>query len=75
LKISFLTYADDTQRYLSFKPSLSTSQEDALCAMESCIEKIRRWMIQDKLLMNDGKTEFWVIGTRQQLCKLQPISE
>jgi hypothetical protein len=42
--------------------------------MESCIEKIRRWMIQDKLLMNDGKTEFLVIGTRQQLCKLQPIS-
>ncbi len=67
-------YADDTQLYLSFKPSLSTSQEDALCLMESCIEKIRRWMIQDKLLMNDGKTEFLVIGTRQQLCKLQPIS-
>ncbi|CAB4008980.1 Hypothetical predicted protein, partial [Paramuricea clavata] len=67
-------YADDTQLYLSFKPSLSTSQEDALCAMESCIDKIRRWMIQDKLLMNDGKTEFLVIGTRQQLCKLQPIS-
>ena len=67
-------YADDTQLYLSFKPSLSTSQEDALCAMESSFEKIRRWMIQDKLVMNDGKTEFLVIGTRQQLCKLQPIS-
>ena len=67
-------YADDTQLYLSSKPSLSTSQEDGLCAMESCIEKIRCWMIQDKLLMNDGKTEFLVIGTRQQLCKLQPIS-
>ena len=67
-------YADDTQLYLSFKPSLSMSQKDALCAMESCIEKIRRWMIPDKLLMNDGKTEFLVIGTRQQLCKLQPIS-
>ena len=67
-------YADDTQLYLSFKPSLSTSQADALCLMESCIEKIRRWMIQDKLLMNDGKTKFLVIGTRQQLCELQPIS-
>jgi hypothetical protein len=31
-------------------------------------------MIPDKLLMNDGKTEFLVIGTRQQLCKVQPIS-
>jgi hypothetical protein len=38
-------YADDTQLYLSFKPRLSTSQEDALFAMESCIEKIRRFRI------------------------------
>ena len=67
-------YADDTQLYLSFKPNTGTSQEDALHAMEFCIEKIRCWMIHDKLLMNDGKTEFLVIGTRQQLCKLQPIS-
>ena len=40
--------------------------------MENCIEKIRRWMIHDRLLMNDDKTEFMNIGIRQQLSKLQP---
>ena len=67
-------YADDTQLYLSFKPNAGTSQQEAVRAMENCVEKIRCWMIHDKLLMNDGKTEFMLIGTRQQLSKLQPIS-
>ena len=67
-------YADDTQLYLSFKPTSGSSQQDPLLAMENCIEKIRRWMIHDRLLMNDDKTEFMIIGTRQQLSKLQPMS-
>ena len=31
-------------------------------------------MIHDRLLMNDDKTEFMIIGTRQQLSKLEPMS-
>ena len=31
---------------------------------------IRNWMSKDKLLMNDRKTEFLIIGTRQQLQKV-----
>ena len=67
-------YADDTQIYLSFKPSSSTSQMDAVRVIEHCIEKIRCWLIQDRLLINDDKTEFMIIGTRQQLCKLQTLN-
>ena len=67
-------YADDTQIYLSFKPISNTSQEDAVRAMECCIEKIRRWLIHDRLLLNDDKTEFIIIGTRQQLNKLQAMN-
>ena len=51
-------YADDTQIYLSVKPNSSTSQEDAVRLRQCCIEKIRRWLIQDRLLINDDKTEF-----------------
>ena len=43
-------------------------------AMECCIEKIREWMIRDKLMIKDSKTEFILIGTRQQLWKLQPCA-
>ena len=66
-------YADDTQLYLSFKPN-NTSQEEAVIEMQNCIEKIRQWMIHDRLLINDDKTEFILIGTRQQLSKLQPTN-
>jgi len=66
--------ADDTQLYLSFKPHSDASQTAAINAMECCIEKIREWIIRDKLTINDSKTEFILIGTRQQLSKLQPCA-
>ena len=67
-------YAEDTQLYLSFKPHSGPSQTAAVSAMESCIVKIREWMIRGKLMVNNSKTKFILIGTRQQLCKLQPCA-
>ena len=42
--------------------------------MEECIRDLRKWLIDGRLLLNDDKTEFLVIGTRQQLNKLSPLS-
>ena len=69
-----LCYADDTQIYLSFKPNGNASQEDAVRVMERCIEKIRHCLIHGRLLLNDDKTAFIIIGTRQQLGKLQAMN-
>ena len=33
----------------------------------ACIADIRSWMISDKLMLNDDKTEFLVIGMSKQL--------
>ena len=63
-------YADDTQLYLSFKPGSSVDEEQSLAAMEMCISAIRAWMVTDKLKLNDSKTEFLIIGTKQQLRKI-----
>ena len=63
-------YADDSQLYLSFCPNASVNQEVALARMESCIYDIRNWMLNDKLKLNDDKTEFLIIGTSQQLAKV-----
>ena len=44
-------FADDTQRFLYFKPE-STSPTDeakAVCAMERCIGNLRKWLYQDNL--------------------------
>ena len=38
--------------------------------MESCIAEISQWMHLDKLKLNSDKTEFLLIGTRQQLQKV-----
>ena len=38
--------------------------------VERCIEDIRDWMLNDKLKLNDVKTEFIIIGTSQQLAKV-----
>ena len=63
-------YADDSQIYFSFNPSDLSSQQDAITAMQNCIDDIRSWIEHDKLLLNDEKTQFLVIDTRQQLSKV-----
>ena len=64
-------YADDTQLYLAFKPDNGASQQLAIGTMEACIHDLRSWMIEDKLMINDDKTEFILIGTNQQLEKVK----
>ena len=64
------TYADDTQLYLSFRPSDDATSAESITAMENCISDIRQWMLSYKLKINDSKTEFIMIGTPHQLEKL-----
>ncbi|KAL9957977.1 hypothetical protein ACROYT_G034937 [Oculina patagonica] len=63
-------YADDTQLYISFSPADETGHSDAIAAIERCIQVIRSWMHDNKLLLNEDKTEFLLIGTKQQLAKV-----
>ena len=64
------TYVDDTQLYISFNPVDKTSEADAVIAIENCIRGVRAWMRDDKLMLNDDKTEFLIIGTERQLSKV-----
>ena len=63
-------FADDTQLYISFNPDSSLSEAEAVHAIEQCIRAIRAWMQADKLKLNEKKTEVMLIGTRQQLSKV-----
>ena len=56
--------------YVSFRPNEETDESDALAAMERCIDAIRNWIISNRLSMNSNKTEVLLIGTRQQLLKV-----
>ena len=69
-------YPDDSQLYLSFKADSTSSQIDPVNFMERCVDAIRCWMIKDKLSLNDyqNNTKFIIIGTRQQLAKVNIAS-
>ena len=62
-------FADDSQLYVSFQPNENANETAAITAMQSCIDDVKKWMLINKLKLNDGKTEFLLIGTRQQLAK------
>ena len=50
--------------------TLENGQSDAITAMESCVRVIRKWLHENRLLINETKTEFLLIGTKQQLGKV-----
>ena len=48
----------------------SINQDTALMAMEDCIADIKQWTQRNCLMLNDDKTKFTIIGTHQQLAKV-----
>ena len=65
--VSFHLYADDTQLYISFSSSDSTSN---LSVLSSTLDIIHSWLTLNRLTVNPSKTEFLLIGTNQQCSKI-----
>jgi hypothetical protein len=60
-------YADDTKLYMSFSAA-EFSQN--ISHLEKTISLVQKWMSSNFLSLNPSKTEFLIIGLRQQLAKL-----
>ena len=45
-------------------------QFEAVTAIQHSVDDISNWMTNDKLLLNDDKIEFLMIGTKQQLARV-----
>ena len=71
--ISCHCYADDTQLYLSFCP-ITPAEDHCISELESCVVYIKIWMLQNKLMLNNNKTELLVIGTPRQVSKFRSRS-
>ena len=67
-------YADDTQLYLAFSFSSSPSVESALSSVQNCISDISNWMVDNKLKLNQEKTELMIL-TSPRLRSRVPTSE
>ena len=60
---SYHLYADDTKIYISFA---STDSDINLQALSSTLDIVHAWFTSNRLTLNPSKTEFLIIGTRQQ---------
>ena len=70
-KIGCHIYADDTQLYISLK---CKQPLEAISKLNSCIADIRRWMITNKIKINDSKTEWIEFISPQLMCDLNGLS-
>jgi len=66
-------YADDCELYVSFKPKLSSSVSATRVRVEECVSNISKWMVNNKLKLNDDKTEL-IIFTPPRLQQKAPLS-
>jgi hypothetical protein len=65
--ISMHQYADDTQLYFAFNPS---EQKEAVAKVEACVDDIKRWMTDNKLQLNEDKSELVIISPVRQANKV-----
>ena len=54
--IEFYLYADDTQVYMTYKPSVPMAKEECIAKIEKSIGEIDIWMSQNLLKLNRDKT-------------------
>ena len=65
--LQFHFYADDTQIYISFS---SIDSNVALAKLTSTLDHVHAWFCANRLVVNPSKTEYLLIGTRQQRSKI-----
>jgi len=61
------SYADDTQVYISTPAS---DHSDVMRRLSDCITLIRDWMANNRLKLNEDKTQVIWLGTRELLSKI-----
>ena len=72
--LSYHFYADDSQLYLSFQPTIPGDRDLAVSNIERCVLEIDHWMLVNRLNLNKDKTELLVISKHLPVPTVQEIS-
>jgi exonuclease III len=59
-RVSYHLYADDIQLYVAVDLKKATEEKARL---EQCIRDLRQWLIENKLKLNEEKTEYILVGS------------
>ena len=74
LRIPHHGYADDGQLYSRFTLKHVPSLYEARDRLQVCAAEVRNWMVQNKLKVNDEKTEFLIITPKTFQTKLRELN-
>ncbi len=61
--LQYHIYADDTQLYIAFNPLDIDDSNKAKLNMEKCLMIIKDLLLENRMKLNDDKTEFLIMGT------------
>ena len=64
-------FADDNQLFRLLNPNSILSQTTAKSDLETCINGLSTWLFQNKLKLNESKTELLIIGKKTHLAKME----
>ena len=67
-------YADDSQLYIGFSAANATEIDGVRKRIECCLKDIKRWMVQNFMKLNEDKTEFILLGTKNDLKKVGSLT-
>ena len=62
-QVTYHVYADDIQLYISCDPKIPGEVNRNVTILQNCIKDIQNWMIQNKLQLNNDKTEFFIASS------------
>ena len=65
--VSYHTYVDDSQVYITFKSDDLEALEIARGTLEQCIVDVNNWILQNNLKLNQEKSELLVMHAKHQL--------
>ena len=66
-------YADDSQSYMAFRPTDDAGATEVLTRVETCLAAIRKWMGNNMLKVNDGKTEVILFASKHNAKIMDPV--